>query len=132
MPNISSTSLRSPLSQARGLGSAKEGVHHFLAQRVTAVALVPLTIWFVISVARLHANDFGWVHHWVAAPSVAVALSIYVVTLLYHSSLGVQTVIEDYVAGHATKLVSQLGQQFLHLAAAATAVFSVMRIALGY
>ena len=70
-------SYRSPLGRARGLGSAKEGTHHFWVQRVTAVALIPLTLWFVFSLARLPSVDYDVVHWWVAAPSVAIALVLF-------------------------------------------------------
>jgi succinate dehydrogenase / fumarate reductase membrane anchor subunit len=122
--------LRSPLSKARGLGSAKQGLHHFWVQRVTAVALVPLSIWFAFSLAQLGRADFATVHRWVAAPSVAVTLVLFLATATYHSALGVQVVIEDYVAGEAGKLASLLLNKFIHLVVAAAGIFAVLKIAL--
>lgn len=124
-------SLRSPLSRARGLGSAKDGVHHFWVQRVSAVALVPLTLWFVFSVAQLAGGDFYAVRHWVSAPSVAIMLVLFLATTLYHSALGVQVVIEDYVHHEGLKLAALMGQKFLHAIVGVASIFAVLRVALG-
>jgi succinate dehydrogenase / fumarate reductase membrane anchor subunit len=123
-------SLRSPLGAARGLGSAKHGVHHFWVQRLSAVALVPLALWFVFSIAMLRHADYAGMRHWVAAPSVAVVLVLFIATALYHSALGVQVVIEDYVTREGPKLFLLILQKFLHAAVAAAAIFAVLRVAL--
>lgn len=123
-------SLRSPLSRARGLGSAKEGVHHFWVQRVSAIALVPLTLWFVFSLARFAGSDFAVVQHWVAAPSVAVTLVLFLATMLYHSALGVQVVIEDYVSHEGNRIVTLLLSKFVHAIVAAASIFAVLKVAL--
>ena len=124
-------SLRSPLAHARGLGSAKDGTHHFWVQRVSAVALIPLSLWFVFSVAQLAGGDYGMVRHWVHAPSVAVTLVLFIGAALYHSMLGVQVVIEDYIASEGTKIVTLLLMKFAHAIVAAAAVFAVLKVALG-
>ena len=90
-------SFRTPLGRARGLGSAKQGTGHWLAQRFTAVALIPLTLWFVISVMIYMRADYVTVLSWLHSPVVAVLLVLLVATLYYHAYLGLQTVIEDYV-----------------------------------
>ena len=123
-------SYRSPLGRARGLGSAKEGTHHFWGQRVTAVALIPLTLWFVFSLAQLPAGNYEAVRWWVAAPSVAVALVLFLACALYHSLLGVQVVIEDYIAADGTKIVALLLSKFVHTIAAVAGIFAVLKIAL--
>lgn len=125
------TALRSPLGRARGYGSAKEGVHHFWVQRVSAVALVPLSLWFVFSVARLPMGSYTAVEHWVSSPSVAVMLVLFIPTLFYHSMLGVQVVVEDYVGGESLKLATLLLLKFAHVAAAAVGVLAVLKIGLG-
>ena len=125
-----SRSLRSPLSRARGLGSAKHGVHHFWVQRLSAIALIPLSLWFVFSAAMFARGDYAAVRHWVAAPSVAVALVLFLGAATYHSALGVQVVIEDYVASDAGKLAVLILSKFAHLIVAAAGIFAVLRIAL--
>ena len=98
--------LRTPLSQVRGLGSAKEGVSHWWWQRLTAVALVPLTLWFVISVIAHMGADYEAMRAWVGSPSVAVTMVLLIAATFYHLKLGAQVVIEDYVHHGATKLVA--------------------------
>ncbi|MBV60561.1 succinate dehydrogenase, hydrophobic membrane anchor protein [Abyssibacter profundi] len=124
-------SLQSPIGRARGLGSAKQGLHHWWMQRITAVLLVPLTLWFVFSVASLIGGGYEATVAWVSAPWVAVALVIYFATLFYHAQLGVQVVIEDYIHGPTTKLVSMYLMKLAHLVLAVAAIFAVVRIALG-
>jgi succinate dehydrogenase / fumarate reductase membrane anchor subunit len=131
MSSKTAGSLRSPLGRARGYGSAKEGVDTFLAERISAVALIPLTLWFVFSVARLPVASYGAVKQWVQAPSVAVTLVLFLAVLFYHSSLGVKVVVEDYVGAEGLKLVTLLLVKFAHAALAATAIFAVLKIALG-
>ena len=123
-------SLRSPLGHARGLGSAKDGTHHIWVQRVSAIALVPLTLWFVFSVANLAGASYEQVHWWVSYPVVAVTLVLFIATALYHSMLGVQVVIEDYVGGEGMKLTALLLSKFFHIAVAVAAIFAVLKIAL--
>ncbi len=124
-------SLRSPLSQARGLGSAKEGVGHWWVQRLTAIALIPLSLWFVVSVARFPLLDYATMIAWIKAPLVAVALVLFFVAMIHHAALGVQVVIEDYVGNEGTKLVSIVLVKFALYAVAAASVFAVLKIAFG-
>ncbi len=124
-------SLRSPLGRARGLGSAKEGVQHWWWQRLTAVALVPLTLWFVFSIACLAGAGRAEVLAWIASPVNAVGLILFLATLLHHSQLGVQVVIEDYVHAEGVKLVSMVLMKFAHVVLAVAAIFSVLKIAFG-
>jgi succinate dehydrogenase / fumarate reductase membrane anchor subunit len=125
------SNLRSPLSQARGLGSAKEGVGHWWVQRLTAVALVPLSLWFVFSIARYHMASYGMMVSWVRSPFVAVALVLYFLALFYHAALGMQVVIEDYVGNEAVKLTSIVLVKFGLFALGAASIFAVLKIALG-
>jgi succinate dehydrogenase / fumarate reductase, membrane anchor subunit len=124
-------SLRSPLSRARGLGSAKEGVGHWIWQRLTAVALIPLTLWFVLSVIVNAGADYSAMHTWVATPYVAVLLVIYLATLFHHSQLGLQVVIEDYIHTKWVNLSLILLVKFSHVLFAAAGIFAVLKIALG-
>jgi succinate dehydrogenase / fumarate reductase, membrane anchor subunit len=124
-------SLRSPLSQARGLGSAKDGVNHWWVQRLTAVALIPLSLWFVFSIARFHLSDWPTMIAWLHNPYVAVALVLYFGALFYHSALGVQVVIEDYVSTEWLKISSIVVIKLAHFALAAASIFAVLKIAFG-
>jgi succinate dehydrogenase / fumarate reductase membrane anchor subunit len=111
-------SLRSPLGRVLGLGAAKNGVHHWWVQRVSAVGLVFLGLWFVISLLCLGQLDYDTARAWLASPVNAALLVLLVVTSFYHSQLGVQVVLEDYV-------------KFVHLALGTVAVIAVLRVAFG-
>lgn len=126
-----SNNLRSPLSQARGLGSAKDGVHHFWVQRLTALALIPLSLWFVFSVARYHIADYPTMKAWIQNPYVTVALVLYFVAVFYHSALGMQVVIEDYVANEPLKIGSIVLMKLAHFVFGAAAIVAVLKIAFG-
>ncbi len=123
-------SLRSPLSRARGLGSAKSGVHHFWMQRLTALALIPLTLWFVFSVARLAGGDYESVRWWVSYPTVAVTLVLFLAISFYHAALGVQTVVEDYIGNEGAKLLLIIGAKFGLFLLGAISIFAVLKVAL--
>lgn len=123
-------SIRTPLARARGLGSAKDGVGHWWAQRVSAVALVPLTLWFVVAVASRAGDGHEVVVAWLSSPPAAVAVVLYLGTLFYHSYLGLRVVVEDYLHGEGLKLAILLVLQFAHAALAAAAVFAVLWMAL--
>lgn len=122
-------SMRTPLGRVRGLGSAKEGVGHWWTQRLTAVALVPLLLWFVASLVQMAGADHAHVVAWIAHLPVAVLLSLLFVVGLYHLSLGLQVVIEDYIHGEPCRIVSLVLVKFGCWAIAAVAVFSVLKIA---
>lgn len=124
-------SLRSPVGRVLGLGSAGEGVGHWWTQRVSSVALVLLGLWFVFSLVRMPDVSYGVVTAWIASPVNAVLLSLLIGTMVYHSMLGVQVVVEDYVSHHGAKIVTLLGLNFLHYVLAALGIFAVLRIALG-
>src|SRR6266516_5939430 len=96
--------MRSPLGRAIGLGSAKEGVEHWWAQRLTAIALVPLTLWFVIAIIGLVGADLETVQNWAGRPLPAILLVLLLIATFYHTSLGLQVVIEDYVHAALGKL----------------------------
>src|SRR4029077_18331937 len=102
------TPMRSSLGRAIGLGSAKEGVGHWWRQRVSALALVPLILWLVISVIGLIGADHAAFVAWVRSPMPAVLLILLLVATFYHTALGLQVVIEDYVHGEAMRLSALL------------------------
>ena len=123
-------SLRSPLGKVLGLGSAKSGVHHWWSQRVTAVALAFLGVWFVASLACLGDFEYHAVLGWIGNPCNATLLSLFIATLAYHSQLGMQVIIEDYLHG-AMKTVTIILSNFFHVIVGALGVVSVLRIAFG-
>lgn len=124
-------SIRSPLAVARGLGSAKSGVEHWWVQRVTAVALVPLTLWFVASLVAHVGADYASVMAWLSSPFQAALLILYLVALFYHSQLGLQVVVEDYVHTPLLKIATTIVLQFANILLAVAAIVSVIMIVLG-
>lgn len=122
---------RTPVKQARGLGSARSGVGHWWMQRVTAIALVPLGIWFAASLIALLSADYATVTAWLSSPLNAVLTSLLLGVMFYHSWLGIQVVIEDYVHAEGLKIASLLVIKFIHVLLAAYGVFVVLRIAFG-
>jgi succinate dehydrogenase / fumarate reductase membrane anchor subunit len=123
-------SLRSPLGRVLGKGSAGDGVGHWWLQRVTAVALLPLTAWFAISLLGLPLQSYDAVRGWLGQPWVAVFAASLVFTLAWHSKLGVQVVIEDYVHGKVAKTSLLLLSIFVHIAAAVAGLFAILRLTL--
>ena len=124
-------SLRSPIGRVLGHGAAKEGVGHWWSQRVSSVALVFLTLWFVSALLRLDDLNYALVTAWLAKPLNAVLMTLLVATTVYHSQLGVQVVVEDYVAGKGAKVVTLLLLKFLHVAVGALGIFAILKIAFG-
>jgi succinate dehydrogenase / fumarate reductase membrane anchor subunit len=123
--------MRSPLGRVLGSGSAKEGTGHWWAQRVTAIALLLLGGWFLLALPPSIALDGDSMRQWIGMPWNSVMLLLLGVTLSYHSSLGLQVVIEDYVHGSLAKVVSLILNKFFHAAVAIAAVIAVLKIALG-
>jgi succinate dehydrogenase / fumarate reductase, membrane anchor subunit len=124
-------SLRSPLGRVLGLGSAKEGVAHWWAQRVSAVALIPLTLWFFFSLLALPDLEFDTVKTWLGLPLSGFLAVLLVAVLFYHSYLGTMVIVEDYVHATGVKLLSLLALRFLYVLAGGAAVFAILRVAFG-
>ncbi|MBM4196164.1 MAG: succinate dehydrogenase, hydrophobic membrane anchor protein [Gammaproteobacteria bacterium] len=124
-------SLRSPLGRVLGLGSARSGFGHWWAQRLTAAALVPLGLWFAFSMAGLASTDYWSVTAWIAEPLHATLLLLLLLSLLYHSSLGLQVVIEDYVHHGAARLIALVGTQFLHVLMAVAGIYAIVTVSVG-
>ncbi len=124
-------SLNTPLRQVLGLGSARSGVHHWWLQRLTSIALVPLTIWFVVSLLSLPMLDHATVVAWMSQGLTALLLVLLVLTVAWHSRLGVQVVVEDYVHGSGARTLTLVLLGFAHVFLAAAGVFAILRVAFG-
>ena len=124
-------SLRSPLGRVLGLGAAKQGVHHWWAQRLTSIALLPLSVWFVVSLLALPALDHVTVVAWLHQGSTALLLILFLLAAAWHSQLGVRVVVEDYVHGNGVRTLTLVLVTFGHVLAAAAGVFAVLRVAFG-
>lgn len=123
-------SLRSPLGAVLGHGAAHSGVHHWWVQRATAIAVVPLGLWLLVALVRLPLGDYAAVSDWVGRGWNPVLLALLIGLAAWHSLLGVQMVVEDYVHTKATKTLLLLVSAGAHLLVAAVAVLAVLRIAL--
>jgi succinate dehydrogenase / fumarate reductase membrane anchor subunit len=123
--------MKSPLNQVIGLGSAKGGTSHWWHQRVTAVAMVPLGLWFAIALLGVDLGSRAALVAWIGEPMTAILLALTVSCLSYHSWLGVSVVLEDYVGGKAAKVVALLLSALGHAFVFAVCLFSILRIAFG-
>jgi succinate dehydrogenase / fumarate reductase membrane anchor subunit len=125
------TSYRTPLGRARGLGSAKHGAGHWVSERVSAIALVPLVIWMVYGILRLSAGDYGFAVHWIQDPLNATLTVLTFAISFWHMHSGVRVVVEDYIHKTLTKTGLLLINLFICGLAGALAIFSVLKVALG-
>ena len=125
-------SLRSPLSRVEGLGSAKDGTGHWWSQRITAVALIPLTLWFVFSLVTLPALDYDTVHLWLSVPITGFLAVLFVAVTAYHSYLGTTVIIEDYVHSAGIKVLTLTTLKFLYVLCGGLGIFAILRVVLGF
>ena len=123
--------LRTPLGRVLGRGAARAGTGHWWSQRLTAVALILLGVWFVIALLLLPAVSHGAVREWIGRPWNAVLIILFAAMMAWHSSLGVQVVIEDYVHQPFARVASLILSRFVHTLLAAAAVIAVLDIAFG-
>jgi succinate dehydrogenase / fumarate reductase, membrane anchor subunit len=122
--------MRSPLGQALGLGSAKDGVEHWWLQRVTAIALVPLTVWFLASIIVHTGGDYVASIAWLRTPIATFLMVLLLIGLFYHTALGLQVIIEDYVHS-GMKIPALLGMRFGCFGLAVAGISATLRIAFG-
>ena len=122
---------RSPLSKATGLGSAKHGFSHWWWQRVTAIALIPMGLWFVVSVLSLANGTHAEAQAWLSSPINATIMLLFTLTALFHGQTGLQTVIEDYIHVTWLNLTLLLSVKFASVIMAVLAVISVFKVVLG-
>jgi len=124
--------LRTPLARVRGLGSARDGTEHFIAQRLTAIALVPLLLWFVASVAiSIVGADYAAVVKWMQMPFNTVFMIILVFVMFYHAHMGLQEVMEDYLHDDLIKTTALVLMKFVMITLTVAAVLAILRVALG-
>lgn len=121
--------LRSPLGRARGMGAAKAGTHHWWMQRVTSIALLPLTLWLVFSLALMPDSSWQQVTGWIGRPFNAVLLLAFLAAGFHHTAAGLQVVIEDYVRGEAARMGAVLAVKGICALLWLTATLAVLRIA---
>jgi succinate dehydrogenase / fumarate reductase, membrane anchor subunit len=121
--------LRSHMSVVQGLGSAKHGVKHWCLQRLTALAMIPLSVWFVFSLMRaMLFPEPEMVTNWLGSPFSAVALVLFLVAMFVHAALGIQAVVEDYVKCPWKKYMLLIGNQFACTAFALIGILSIIRL----
>ena len=124
--------LRSSLRMVLGLGSAEHGTGHWWAQRITAAALIPLGLWFAISVLGLPVADYGAVRSWLAQPLNSSLMVLLAVSVFHHSQLGIQVVVEDYVHDDSLKAITLTFSRFLHIVLAVAAIYALLSISFGF
>ncbi|MEI6158408.1 MAG: succinate dehydrogenase, hydrophobic membrane anchor protein [Roseococcus sp.] len=127
--SISQTALRSPLGRVRGMGSAKSGTHHWWMQRVTSIALLPLTLWFVVSMIGLVGASYLETLLWIAQPLNAVLMLVLIGLTFHHMAAGLQVVVEDYVRDEFKRIAFVLVIKATSLLMALASGFAVLRIA---
>ena len=120
--------LRTPLSRAKGLGSAKDGTQHFWHQRLTALLLIPLVLWLGFSLAALPV-DHATLVAWIQQPVATILLILIVIAAFYHAKLGLQVIIEDYVSSHGRRTLLLLLSSLICLLFGLIGVISVLKIA---
>ncbi|HRC71885.1 MAG TPA: succinate dehydrogenase, hydrophobic membrane anchor protein [Candidatus Competibacter sp.] len=123
-------SIRTPLARVRGLGTAKDGTHHWWMQRVTSIALVPLVLWFAFSMLRYSRTEYEMFQHWLRNPINAGLMVTFLFVVFYHAKLGMQVIYEDYVRPEWVMYVALLVTQFVLFLLGAISIISVLKIAL--
>lgn len=122
------TSIRTPLAKVRGLGSARNGTHHWWLQRVTAVALIPLTFWLIYHFLALSFASAEGVQAWLQSPVQAILLTLFLLVSCHHGKLGLQVIIEDYVHSHGRKYLALLASSFGFTVLSAMSVLAIIKI----
>lgn len=121
---------RSPLGRALGLGSARDGVEHWWLERVSAVALVPLTLWFTAAIVRHTGDSYADLRTWLGTPLTTALMTLLLIALFYHAALGLQVVIEDYVHS-GMKIAALVAVRLGCFALAVAGILASLRVAFG-
>ena len=117
------------LKKAKGLGAAHEGVHHWLGQRITAIANIPLVIWLLYSLYGLQEATYEEFTSWLAVPFHAILMCLFILSTFYHAVLGAQVITEDYIHHKGFKLFKLIGQKLVFIAMGVACLFSILKIA---
>ncbi|MGF1461650.1 MAG: succinate dehydrogenase, hydrophobic membrane anchor protein [Maricaulaceae bacterium] len=128
---MATSDLRTPLSRARGLGSAKHGTEHFIKQRVSAIALAILVPWFLISLIGAMEGGYLGAIAWIGAPVNAVLLVLLLTAAFFHMRLGLQVVVEDYISSHVGRAAALIANTFFAAALWVASVLAVVKISIG-
>lgn len=123
--------LRSPLAKVKGLGASSDASQHFWLQRLTALGLIPLMLWFCFSLALLPNASYDTLLVWIRSPLNTVLLLLLIIVGLHHGQLGMQVIIEDYVSHYAKRISALIILKGLTYSMMVLGIYSVLRIALG-
>jgi succinate dehydrogenase / fumarate reductase, membrane anchor subunit len=123
--------MRTPLGHVRGLGSARSGTRHFWHQRLTSLASVPLSVFFVALLVALLGRNHAATVQILGSPWVAILLLLFILTITYHMQIGMQEIIEDYAHGEISKLVLLIANTFFCIAIGLAAAFAILKISFG-
>lgn len=126
---MSNNQIRSDLGKARGLGSAHHGTGHWMHQKFTALANIPLVIWFVYSMVSLIGASYGDYVAWLAEPVHAILMILLVISTYYHAVLGTQVMFEDYISNKGFRLFKIVGLKLFFTAFAVASIFSILKVA---
>lgn len=129
--NLDDDRFVSPLKKAKGSGAAHDGVEHWVMQKVTALANIPLVLWLVISIVGLQGASYAQFTAWLAAPLNAVLMILTIISVFYHAKLGTQVIVEDYISCKCMKKAMLIGLKLAFFALGTACVFSVLKIAFG-
>ncbi len=121
------TTFRSPLGQVRNLGSARDGTHHFIVQRLTAIALIPLIFWFVCCLTYMATSTHAEVVKWMSDPAHTVLFTLLILVLIHHTHLGLQMVVEDYIHTPVTKALIMVSMKFFMITLTIASVIAIFR-----
>ncbi len=121
---------QSPLAKVHGLGSAKSGTHHWWLQRITAVALIPLSFWPIVFLGLSFDASYHETVTWLAAPLNSICMVFWILSVFYHAVLGLQVVIEDYVSSEKWRIITILGTYLIFFFLMLAAIIAVLRIIL--
>jgi len=125
-------SLLTPFKRASGLGSTNDGVHHWWMQRLTAVALVPLTLWVVFAVAAHSGEHYASVAAWFAKPFTTTMLTLFVFAAFLHAAQGLTVVIEDYLHHEGAKFAALIGMKLVLVLLGTSSILSILRVAFAH